>query len=123
MGSSYQFPQLSPAGQRRHTFRFERPVESRNAVGEVVQGSWEKFARRRGAIRQVAYGESVERHQTVGQSSFEINVPFVRYPDGSELDGKCRIVWENNGGRILYPTSVVADGFLEHTVQASEKTT
>ena len=122
MGSGYRFPQRSPAGERRHTFRFERPIETRNAVGEVLQ-TWEKFARRRGSIRQVSYDESVERHQTIGQSSFEITVPFVRYPDGRELDGKCRIVWESQGNRTLYPTSVMADGILEHTVSVAEKTT
>lgn len=123
MAQPYTAPKLSEAGSRRHTFRFERPVETRNAVGEVVQSSWEKVTRRRGSARQVAYTEGTERQQTVGQSSFEITVPFVRYADGTELDGKCRIVWESNGGRILYPTSVVSDGTLEHTIQASEKTT
>lgn len=105
------------AGTRTHTFRFERAIETRNAVGEVVQGSWSKLARRRGSIKQVAYGESNERKQTVGQSSFEIICPFV---DG--LDGTCRVVWESGGGRILYPTSVVADDRDEHTIEASEKT-
>ncbi|CAB4184564.1 Bacteriophage SPP1, head-tail adaptor [uncultured Caudovirales phage] len=122
MAGSYQFPRLSPAGERRHTFRFERPVETRNSVGEVLQ-TWETVCRRRGSIQQVGYQESVERHQTIGQSSFEIVVPFVRYQDGREIDGKCRIVWESNRGRVLYPTAVVADGTLEHSFQASEKTT
>jgi hypothetical protein len=108
---------LQAAGTRTHTFRFERAIESRNAVGEVVQGSWTKLARRRGSIKQVSYGESNERKQTIGQSSFEIIVPFV---DG--LDGTCRVVWESGGNRILFPTSVVADERDEHTIEASEKT-
>lgn len=113
---------MQPAGTRRETFRFEVATETRNAVGEVVQSSWTKFARRRGSCEQTAYGETTERKQTVGQSTFEIVVPFVRYADGRELDGNCRIVWESRGGRILYPTSVVADGLDEHRITASEKT-
>lgn len=108
---------MSPAGRRTHTLRFERPVETRNAVGEVVQSSWVKIARRRGSCEQVGYGETTERNQTVGQSSFLIVVPYV---DG--LDGTCRVVWENRGGRLLYPTSIVANDLDEHTIQASEKT-
>lgn len=122
MGSSYRWPSRSPAGERRHTFAFQQPTNTRNDVGEVVQ-TWTTFTRRRGSIRQVSYDESVERHQTIGQSSFEVTVPFVRYADGRELDGRCRVVWETGGNRVLYPTGVVADGILEHTLQLAEKTT
>jgi len=108
---------MSPAGRRIHTLRFERPVETRNAVGEVVQSSWVKIARRRGSCDQVSYGETTERNQTVGQSAFSIVVPYV---DG--LDGTCRVVWESEGNRVLFATSVVARGRDEHVVEASEKT-
>lgn len=108
---------MSPAGRRTHTFRFERPVETRNAVGEVVQSSWVKIARRRGSCEQVSYGETTERNQTVGQSAFQIVVPYV---DG--LDGTCRVVWESRGGRVLYATSVVERDLDEHVIEASEKT-
>jgi hypothetical protein len=107
---------LQPAGTRTHSFRIETATVSRNAVGEAIQ-SWSKLTRRRGSIKQTSYGETTERKQTVGQSTFEIVIPFV---DG--LDGTCRIVWESGGNRILYPTSVVADERDEQTIIASEKT-
>lgn len=108
---------MSPAGSRVHTFRFERPVETRNAVGEVVQSSWVKIARRRGSCEQSSYGETTERNQTVGQSVFSIVVPYVY-----GLDGTCRVVWESDRGRVLYPTSVVARDRDEHVIEATEKT-
>lgn len=107
---------LSAAGTRKHTFRIETATVSRNAVGEAIQ-SWSKLTRRRGSINQTSYGETTERKQTVGQSTFEIVIPFVE-----GLDGTCRIVWESGGNRILYPTSVVADERDEQTIIASEKT-
>lgn len=109
---------MQPAGTRRHLFRFERPVETRNAVGEVVHASWSKVGRRRGSCEQLGYGESTERNQTIGQASYQIVIPWL---DG--LDGTCRVVWESNGGRVLYVTSVVDDERDEQTIQASEKRT
>lgn len=108
-----------PAGTRNHTVRFERAVESRNAVGEVVQASWEPIARRRASVRQLSYSEADARgRQVVGQSAYEVVVPFV-----AGLDGSCRIVWESMGGRLLYVTSVVADETDEQTIEATEKAT
>lgn len=119
----FQFPKRSPAGTRRDKFRFEAETKARNDFGETVSTGWVAFATRRGSCNQVAYVEGTEGKQTVAQSAFEIVVPFVRYADGTELDGRCRIVWESGGGRVLYPTSVVGLDGLEHSIQASERTT
>jgi hypothetical protein len=107
------------AGNKVHTFRFERPVETRNAVGEVASVSWVKIARRRGSIEQVGYNESQDQGQTSGQASYLIVVPSV-----PGLDGSSRIVWESRLGRILVVSSVVGDDAdPEQTIQASEKKT
>jgi len=119
MASSYQFPQLSPAGERRHTFRFEKAVETRNAVGEVASTSWVKLARRRGSIDQLAYSEAQSNGQTVGQASWLIICQSV-----PGLDGTARIIWESRGNRILFVSSVVGDeANPEQVIQASEKRT
>ena len=119
MGSGYRFPQRSPAGERRHTFRFERAVETRNSVGEVVTTSWSKIARRRGSIDQLAYSESQETGQTVGNASWLIMCQSV-----PGLDGSARIIWESRGGRILFISSVVGDeANPEQVITASEKRT
>ena len=107
------------AGRKTHTFRFERPVETRNAVGEVASTTWVKIARRRGSIEQIGYSESQDNGQTSGQASYLIVVPSVH-----GLDGSSRIVWESRLGRILSVSSVVGDDAdPEQTIQASERKT
>jgi head-tail adaptor len=110
---------MSPAGRRTETLRFERPVETRNAVGEVSSTTWVSIGRRRGSVEQVGYSETQDQGQTSGQASYLIVVPSV-----SGLDGSCRIVWESRLGRILVVSSVIGDGTdPEQTIQASEKKT
>ena len=107
------------AGMKTHTFRFERPVETRNAVGEISSISWVKIARRRGSIEQVGYSESQDQGQTSGQASYLIVVPSV-----TGVGGSSRIVWESRLGRILAVSSVVGDDAdPEQTIQASERKT
>ena len=107
------------AGRKVHTLRFERPVETRNSVGELVTSSWSKIARRRASVEQLAYSESQETGQTIGQASYQIVCQSV-----SGLDAAVRIVWESRGGRILWPSSVVGDDAdPEQTILASEKKT
>ncbi len=107
------------AGNKVHTFRFERPTETRNSVGEVVTTSWSKIARRRGSIEQVAYSETQETGQTIGQASYLIVCPSV-----AGLDGNVRIIWESRASRVLFVSSVVGDDAdPEQTIQASERKT
>jgi hypothetical protein len=107
------------AGLKVHTFRFERPVETRNSVGEISSISWVTICRRRGSIEQVGYSESRDQGQTAGNASYLIVVPSV-----PGLDGSSRIVWESRLGRILVVSSVVGDDAdPEQTIQAAEKKT
>lgn len=107
------------AGTKTHTFRFERPVETRNSVGEVLTNSFVSIGRRRGSIEQVSYSETQETGQTIGQASWLIVCPSV-----AGLDGHVRIVWESRGNRILTVSSVVGDDAEdEQTIQAAEQRT
>jgi len=107
------------AGRKVHTIRFERPVETRNSVGEIVQSSWTTIARRRCSCEQVSYAETQETGQTIGQASYEIVCQSV-----AGLDGNVRIIWESRGNRVLYPSSVVGDDAdPEQTILASERKT
>jgi len=107
---------MRPAGTRIHRVRIEAPVTTRNAMGESVQSSWTTLGRRRASVRQVSYAEATERQQTIGEASFEVVFPYI-----AGFDSTCRIVWESDGGRVLWPASVVTDEREEHTVTATEK--
>mgnify|MGYP006267527665 CR=1 FL=1 len=95
------------SGRLREWFAIESPTETRNDVGELVQ-TWEEVGRVFGSYEALSYNEQARRGQIGGTTSGTV---MIRYYPG--LLANWRLVWLSRGGRTLYISGVVEQGFRE----------
>lgn len=95
------------SGRLREWFAIESPTETRNEVGELVQ-TWAEVARVFGSYDALSYVELTRRGQIGGNTSGTV---MIRYYPG--LQANWRLRWLSRGGRVLYISGVVEQGFRE----------
>jgi SPP1 family predicted phage head-tail adaptor len=92
------------AGQLRESIVIERPIESRNELGEFVR-SWEPWATLRAAVEPVNFNESINRQQAGGAATHTVRTRWI-----AGLDTKMRIRWASRDDRILWISGAVERG-------------
>lgn len=93
-----------PSGLLREVFAIEKPTETRNALGEVVQ-AWSEVGRVYGSYEAVNYSEQQRRGQVSGALQATVR---IRYYAG--IRGNWRLRWISRGGRLLHISEVVEKG-------------